>query len=131
MRTILTGAIRRIMSPNVGAPLRRVHHNRSPILSLGTEPYPKAQAMACRTLDYFGPGSIAGIVSIEDVPARRLVRLFDAVTGHLVASVYSGNDGRYRFAQLNLARDYIVLATDFTRQVNAVVADAVRAVPVP
>jgi hypothetical protein len=129
MRAILSGAIRRIASPNVGAPARTVYHNASSATPLGTEPNTSAQAIARRTVDYFGAGFIAGLVTVEDVPARRLVRLLDAKTGHVVASVYSGSDGRYRFNQLTLSRDYIVMANDYTLQFNAVVADAVRATP--
>jgi hypothetical protein len=131
MRAILTGVIRRAVAPLYGAPSKTVHHNASPVMALGTVPRPISQLVAHRALDYFGDGFIAGIVTVEDVPARRLVRLLDAKTGHIVASVFSGTDGRYRFHQLNRSRDYIVLANDYTQQFNAVVADVVRAAVSP
>jgi hypothetical protein len=128
MRTVLLGTIRQAASPNVGFPTRTVIHNPSPVIALGTAPRPINQNIAQRAVDYFGDGFIAGLVTVEEVPARRLVRLLDAKTSHVVASVFSGLDGRYRFDQLNRERLYIVLANDYTQQFNAVVADSVRAV---
>ena len=110
-----------------GAPIARVFHNRSPIPDhLGTDPHPRTQAIARRTLEYFGTGFVTGRVTIEGVPASRQVRLLDGRTTMIIAEVWSAADGRYRFDTINADREYIVLAHDHERQFNAVIADWVR-----
>lgn len=124
---VLHGVSRVTAAAIAGPPIARVFHNRSPILEhLGTDPRPRMQVIARRTLEYFGVGFVAGKVTIEGVPASRQVRLLDGRTVRVIAEVWSAADGRYRFDTLNADREYIVLAHDHERQFNAVIADWVR-----
>src|SRR5690554_4008057 len=88
-----------------GALLRR----RSPGISLGAEPY----------------GFIAGTVQVEGVPVRRRVRCIERKTGRFVAETWSAVNGAYRFDDLVLGRQYLIVAMDYELQYNAVVADNV------
>ena len=124
---VLHGVSRVTAAANAGPPIARVFHNRSPTAEhLGTDPRPRTQAIARRTLEYFGTGFVTGTVTIEGVPASRQVRLLDGRTTMIIAEVWSTTDGRYRFDTLNADREYIVLAHDHERQFNAVIADWVR-----
>jgi hypothetical protein len=93
----------------------------------GISPLKFGQRPISRSAEFFGRGRVVGKVSIESTPASRKVRLFDALTGILVAELWSAVDGAYAFNQLDARRDYFVLAHDHIRQFNAVVADFVRA----
>lgn len=126
-QVVLPGVARVTAAANAGPPIARAFHNRSPTAEhLGTDPRPRNQVIARRTLEYFGVGFVAGKVTIEGVPARRQVRLLDARTAMVIAEVWSTTDGRYRFDTINADREYIVLAHDHERQFNAVIADWVR-----
>jgi hypothetical protein len=93
----------------------------------GVSPLRFGQRPSSRSAEFFGRGRVVGKVSIESTPASRKVRLFDALTGILVAELWSAVNGAYAFNQLDARRDYFVLAHDHIRQFNAVVADFVRA----
>lgn len=78
-----------------------------------------------------GAYRIAGNVAIDGTPAtpvRRQVRLHLKTTGRLVREVWSDTAGDFAFEKI-APGEYIVLSTDYTRTYNAVVADAVSAVP--
>ncbi|APC69924.1 hypothetical protein [Ralstonia pseudosolanacearum] len=149
----VVGAASRV-SPGAiaGAPTQRVLHNETPnlaggdagplrpqvhdglVLSApapheGVSPTRHGELPASRTLDFWGNGRIEGRVRIEGVPAARRVRLFEALTGLLVAEAWSRRDGYYRFDYLDPSRDFFVLAHDHARQFNAVIADWVRPEP--
>jgi hypothetical protein len=123
-RTILRGASRLAPSAPVGPPRRRVVHN-SGSTPVHHDPRVLAQTVARRPVCFFGDGFIAGKVTIDGIPARRRVRVLDALTGYVVAEVWSAPDGRYRFDAILLSRAYVVLAQDHERQFNAVVADQI------
>lgn len=124
---VLPGVARVTAAANAGPPIARAFHNRSPTAEhLGTDPRPRTQAIARRTLEYFGVGFVTGHVTIEGLPASRQVRLLDGRTTMIIAEVWSAADGRYRFNTINADREYIVLAHDHERQFNAVIADWVR-----
>lgn len=125
-RTILRSVVRVAVAPTAGAPSKTVFHNLSPNVSANTQPRAHGQAIARRAVDYFGDGFIAGIITIESVPARRRVRLTDALTGYVVAELWSASNGSYRFESINANREYAVLSHDHERQFNAVVADYVK-----
>jgi hypothetical protein len=95
----------------------------------GVSPTRHGEMPSSRARDFWGNGAIAGKLSIEGTPAARKVRLFDAMTGLLVAETWSRNDGQYRFDFLDPSRDYFVLAHDYVKQFNAVIADWVRPEP--
>ena len=120
---ILSGVVRVAVAPIAGVPSKTVFHNPSSSLSANTQPRAHTQAIARRVADYFGDGFIAGIITIESVLARRRVRLTDALTGYVVAELWSASNGSYRFESINANREYVVLSHDHERQFNAVVAD--------
>ncbi|MCK4165042.1 hypothetical protein HFK89_21925 [Ralstonia pseudosolanacearum] len=149
----VVGAASRV-SPGAiaGAPTQRVLYNETPNLAgsdagplspqvhdgvvlsapaphAGVSPTRHGELPASRTLDFWGNGRIEGRVRIEGVPAARRVRLFEALTGLLVAEAWSRRDGYYRFDYLDTGRDFFVLAHDHVRQFNAVIADWVRPEP--
>ncbi|ARU21604.1 HPr kinase [Ralstonia solanacearum] len=95
----------------------------------GVSPTRHGELPSSRTRDFWGNGRVQGKVSIEGTPAARKVRLFDVLTGLLIAEAWSRKDGFYRFDFLDTDRDYFVLAHDHVRQFNAVIADWVRAEP--
>ncbi|WP_169307367.1 discoidin domain-containing protein [Chitiniphilus eburneus] len=82
--------------------------------------------------DLSGYGQIAGDVAIAgtpETPARRLVRLHRRDTGAWVADTLSAEDGQYRFALIDPALEYYVVAFDGLAAVyNAEIAD--RVIPV-
>ena len=124
---ILPGATRIAANSHLGVPSVYIQQNTSTTTAdRFIWPRPHSQQFASRALDFYGEGFVAGKVSIEDVPARRRVRIADALTGIIVAEVWSAVDGRYRFASLNAKRRYLVLAFDHELQFNAVIADDVR-----
>ncbi|QKL50669.1 hypothetical protein HI795_01635 [Ralstonia solanacearum] len=135
-----------------GAPTRHVLHNETPAVARsdagppspqvpdgvarsapapheGVSPTRHGELPASRALEFWGNGRIEGRVRIEGVPAARRVRLFDALTGLLVAEAWSRSDGFYRFDYLDTGRDFFLLAHDHVRQFNAVIADWVRPEP--
>lgn len=78
-----------------------------------------------------GPYRVAGTVAIDGTPTtpvRRRVRLFHRLSGRLVREVWSAEDGAFEFTKI-AAGEYVVMSDDYTRTYNAVVADAVMAVP--
>ena len=149
----VVGAASRV-SPGAiaGAPTQRVLYNKTPSLAgsdpgplspqvrdgvvlsapaphAGVSPTRHGELPASRALDFWGNGRIEGRVRIEGVPAARRVRLFEALTGLLVAEAWSRQDGFYRFDYLDTGRDFFLLAHDHVRQFNAVIADWVRPEP--
>lgn len=95
----------------------------------GVSPTRHGEMPSSRPRDFWGNGAITGKVSIEGTPAARKVRLFDVLTGLLVAEAWSRKDGQYRFDFLDPSREYFVLAHDYVRQFNAVIADWVKPEP--
>ena len=125
--TILPGVTRIAANSHNGVPSVHIQQNTSTTTAERFSwPRPHSQHFASRALDFYGDGFVAGKVSIEDIPARRRVRIADALTGIIVAEVWSAFDGRYRFTSLNAKRRYLVLAFDHEQQFNAVIADDVR-----
>lgn len=74
---------------------------------------------------YKGYGTISGVVTINDVPGSRRVRLFIRTTGQLVDEVWSEADGNYTFTNVVPGIEYFVVGHDHTRSYNAVVQDMV------
>lgn len=72
-----------------------------------------------------------GIVTIDGVPAQRIVRLVDRKTGIAVRQVMSNADGTYRFDNLRGDRLWMVIGIDHLGTENAVIADLVTAMPMP
>lgn len=73
---------------------------------------------------YFnGRATIKGVVTVENVPAARLVRLYLRHSGLLMAETWSAANGEYEFNNVDGAYEYFVVAHDHTRTFNAVVQD--------
>ena len=70
-----------------------------------------------------GSGSVEGIVTIENIPGARQVRLFDKRTGLVVGETWSSPTGHYEFNNIDPTREYFVVAHDHLRVYNAVVQD--------
>lgn len=73
-----------------------------------------------------GATSISGVVTIENVPAARRVRLYDRANGLLVAETFSSITGAYSFHNLDGDREYFAVAHDHLRVYNAVVQDMLK-----
>ena len=115
-----------------GAPTKHVLHNlihQSQLPVDGVSPGRNGEMPVSRMRDFWGNGRVEGKVTIEGAPAARKVRLFDALTGLLIAETWSRKDGHYRFDFLDPSRDYFVLAHDYVRQFNAVIADWIKPEP--
>lgn len=123
------GAVRNAPGAVVGQPARHVLYNlihQSQLPVEGASPGRHGERPSSRMHDFWGFGRVEGKVTIEGVPAARKVRLFDALTGLLIAEAWSRKDGHYRFDFLDPSRDYFVLAHDHVRQFNAVIADWIK-----
>lgn len=72
-----------------------------------------------------------GIVTIDGIPASRIVRLVDRRTGIPVRQTMSAADGTYRFEYIRGDRQWTVIGIDQYEQENAVIADLITAVPMP
>ena len=70
--------------------------------------------------------TVSGLRVVKLPISRRRVRLTDALTGYVVAELWSASNGSYRFESINANREYVVLSHDHERQFNAVVADYVK-----
>lgn len=61
---------------------------------------------------YKGTGSISGLVREQGNPVRRRVNLHARPTGIVVASVWSGIDGKYSFTKINKSYKYYAVSID-------------------
>lgn len=148
----LGGTTRNAVAAVPGAPVKHVLHNAThcaPGSNSGTPAWNLLDTVVCnastpiesasrirpgelpssRMRDFWGYGRVEGTVTIEGTPVARKVRLFDALTGLLIAETWSRKDGHYHFDFLDPSRDYFVLAHDYVRQFNAVIADWVKPEP--
>ena len=70
-----------------------------------------------------GTGVISGVVTIENIPGTRKVRLYRKHDGRLVRETWSTVTGHYSFTNIDPALEYFVVAHDHLRTYNAVVQD--------
>ncbi len=75
---------------------------------------------------FMGFGSIEGVVTVNNVPASKQVRLYDKASGALVAQTQSAASGGYAFTGIDAAREYFVVSHDNACQYNAVVSDMIK-----
>lgn len=91
-----------------------------PAISIGTTLAP----------DFSGDGYIAGespgLVTIDGSPASVELELRDRETRELVKVTQSELDGTYRFDNLNIYREYDIIARDPSRTYKDIVAPAIR-----
>lgn len=72
-----------------------------------------------------GSGTISGIVTIENIPGSRKVRLYRKHDGMLLREMWSAANGAYSFSNLDPNWEYFVVAHDHLRVHNAVVSDMI------
>ena len=75
------------------------------------------------------PDGEDGVVTVDDVPAAREVRVHERATGRLVATTFSNPDGTWRIDGLNPALEFDVIGRDWSRQWMDVIQGAVRPEP--
>lgn len=95
------------------------------ILNQNDHRYTSIRGPQFRFSPYKGYGVISGVVTINDVPGSRKVRLFLKTSGQLVDEVWSEPDGDYIFNNVVPGVEYFVVGHDYTRSYNAVVQDMV------
>lgn len=80
-----------------------------------------------RRLNFFGEGRISGLVTMQDKPVSRMIKLFDMRTGILVDQTWSKVDGSYQFNFIDPQLSWMIVAIDHMNQFNAVILDHVMA----
>lgn len=73
--------------------------------------------------DNVGSGTISGIVTIENIPGSRKVRLYRKQDGMLIRETWSAANGAYSFTNIDPAWEYFVVAHDHLRVYNGVIQD--------
>lgn len=73
--------------------------------------------------DNVGNGTISGIVTIENIPGSRKVRLYRKHDGMLIRETWSAANGAYSFTNIDPAWEYFVVAHDHLRVYNGVIQD--------
>lgn len=74
-------------------------------------------------------GDPLGIVTVNDAPAAREVRVTHRATGTLVASTFSNTDGTYRIDGVYVGEEYDLTVRDWQRQWQDNIVGAVLPVP--
>lgn len=72
--------------------------------------------------------SISGSVTKLNIPFPCHVRLYERLTGRLIAQTLTDSMGNYSFSYLNDGFEFTLMAHDHQRQYNAVVQDMVKPV---
>lgn len=70
-----------------------------------------------------GSGTISGIVTIENIPGSRKVRLYRKHDGMLLRETWSAPNGAYSFPRIDPNWEYFVVAHDHLRVYNGVIQD--------
>lgn len=70
-----------------------------------------------------GSGTISGLVTIENIPGSRKVRLYRKHDGRLMRETWSSPTGAYSFTNIDPTIEYFVVAHDHLRVYNGVIQD--------
>lgn len=70
-----------------------------------------------------GSGTISGLVTIENIPGARKVRLYRKHDGRLMRETWSAPTGHYSFSNIDPTLEYFVVAHDHLRVYNGVIQD--------
>jgi hypothetical protein len=70
-----------------------------------------------------GTGVISGVVTIENIPGARKVRLYRKHDGRLMRETWSAPTGHYSFNNIDPTLEYFVVAHDHLRVYNGVIQD--------
>lgn len=73
--------------------------------------------------DNAGNGVVSGVVTIENIPGSRRVRLYRKQDGMLIRETWSAANGAYSFNNIDPAWEYFVVAHDHLRVHNGVIQD--------
>lgn len=127
--TASVAADQTVSASAIGTPINNVRLVPSNLgLSFGTRLAPPATRVVTpirrvKDIYYGGADTIQGVVTIENIPGSRRVRLFDKSTGLFIKETWSSATGEYTFSNLDGSREYFVVAHDHLRLYNAVVQD--------
>jgi hypothetical protein len=75
---------------------------------------------------FAGWGKIYGVVTENGQPISCMLRLYDYVSGALVAVTHSAPDGSYRFGNLDMTRIYTLVAYDPNKNYNSIIRDLIK-----
>ena len=78
-----------------------------------------------------GPGYIASVLKVNDIPAARRIYLTERATYRLVATTISNEDGTYRFDGLNPEIEFDLRGQDWARVRRDDIVSAVKPKPYP
>ncbi len=88
------------------------------LLQMGLADYP---------IYFGGAGHITGTTTVKsspsNLPVSRRVRLYEKVSGQMVAQTWSDANGKYSFSYLNTGLTFYVTTFDYTNTYEAVAAD--------
>lgn len=70
-----------------------------------------------------GSGTISGVVTIENVPGSRKVRLYRKHDGRLMRETWSSPTGAYSFTNIDPTLEYFAVSHDHLRVYNGVIQD--------
>jgi hypothetical protein len=75
---------------------------------------------------FAGWGKIYGVVTENAQPISCMLRLYDYVSGALVAVTHSAPDGSYQFGNLDMTRIYTLVAYDPNKNYNSIIRDLIK-----
>jgi hypothetical protein len=75
---------------------------------------------------FAGWGKIYGTVTENAQPISCMLRLYDYVSGALVAVTHSAPDGSYQFGNLDMTRIYTLVAYDPNKNYNSIIRDLIK-----
>ncbi|WP_316150047.1 DUF2341 domain-containing protein [Cupriavidus sp. BIC8F] len=81
-----------------------------------------------RDMVWGGVGTVAGRVTVNNVPAQRRVQLFELASMTRIRAAWSDASGNYSFSGIDPTKSYLVLGRDYSKTYNAVVQDNITAV---
>lgn len=79
-----------------------------------------------KNTQFGGFKEVSGVVTIEGIPASRVVRCHEKRTGVMVAEKWSASNGVYSFPGLDARLDYYVVAFDYEQVYNMVGKDRIK-----
>jgi hypothetical protein len=75
---------------------------------------------------FAGFGKIYGVVTENAQPISCMLRLYDYVSGALVAITHSASDGSYQFGNVDMSRIYTLVAYNPSKNYNSIIRDLIK-----
>jgi hypothetical protein len=75
---------------------------------------------------FAGWGKIYGVVTENAQPISCMLRLYDYVSGALVAITHSASDGSYQFGNVDMSRIYTLVAYNPSKNYNSIIRDLIK-----